>query len=322
VIQSGRVSPVYLFSGPRGVGKATAALEFARALNCEDESRKPCGTCHPCKSFARLTHPDLHLLFSDSLKRTGDEDDEIRPRSFSPDKTIKIDQVRGLRSELRRHPVNAQWRAVIVLDADNMVVPAQNAFLKTLEDAPPRTVFILVTSKPSAVLPTIVSRSRRVRFTSLEEKDFSALFPDRGDDVPVLFALSEGSVGKARLYRESGLLEMRSTILRILEERDRGGFLRLLSELRSILRRTSALSGQEMFLGVFQALVRDLLLMKVEASQTLQNPDLEAELRSASDALTAREVEDLLEMSGRVEETLRRPVRPELALPLLVQPLR
>jgi DNA polymerase-3 subunit delta' len=316
------VSSVYLFVGPRGVGKATMAFEFARTLNCIGEGNKPCGTCKHCGPIGRLNHPDVHLLVAESTKRTEADDNEARPRAYDPDKKIKIEQVRSLEMELQKPPFNARFRVVIVLDADNLKNPeAQNAFLKTLEDTPDHTVFVLVTSKPSAVLPTILSRSRRVRFTSLEEEDFRALFPESGDEIRTLFALSEGSVGKARLFQESGVIELRPELLRVLRERDTGAFLGLLKKQRAQWKRNAALPGLEIFLGVFQPLIRDLLLIRLDLRDTLFNIDLERDLRSTARTLSVVEIESLLDQAKRVEEIVRRPVNPGYALPLLLKPL-
>ena len=93
IVRSGEVSPAYLFVGPRGVGKATMALEFARSLNCLSEDLKPCGVCERCELIGRIAHPDVHLLVAESTKRTGPEDREPRPRAYNPEKIIKIDQV-------------------------------------------------------------------------------------------------------------------------------------------------------------------------------------------------------------------------------------
>ncbi|MEN9786295.1 MAG: hypothetical protein RLZZ299_1559 [Pseudomonadota bacterium] len=150
----GRLHHCYLFEGPEGVGKATTALRFACALNCEAMSldgalREPCGVCATCRQFVAGTHPDLV---------------QVVPEPGRATRVITAEQARGIIGGLALQRHSARRRVVIVDPADAFTEEAANALLKTLEEPPVGTQFILVTARPAALLTTVRSRSQRVRF--------------------------------------------------------------------------------------------------------------------------------------------------------------
>lgn len=201
VIENGRIAHAYLFTGPEGVGKMKAARLFAQALNCEKRSGDPCGICKSCDMIERsmdienVVHPDLlHLVPG---RWTGD--DGRRQASH----TILINAVRELCSRLYNAPLMASRRIVIVHEADTMQLAAQNSFLKTLEEPLEklRTNFILVSSRPHALLNTIHSRCQKVSFgfvppeTIVEE--LRAEFEIGESPAELLASLADGSLGRA-----------------------------------------------------------------------------------------------------------------------------
>ncbi|HET8569695.1 MAG TPA: hypothetical protein VFM93_12015 [Candidatus Limnocylindria bacterium] len=138
----GDVSHAYGLSGPRGVGKRTAATRLAQTLNCVGE-RVPggCGRCRACLLIDRGAHPDVALITRDLDKRD-----------------IAIEQVRDMLGDLSLRPVEGRWRVVIVDDASDLNDYGQDALLKTLEEPPRHAVLLLVTPVPEALHPTIASR--------------------------------------------------------------------------------------------------------------------------------------------------------------------
>ncbi len=132
----------YLFAGPVGVGKSDAAIEFAAGLICADNG---CGDCDACRRVRAGIHPDVETI--------------------APEGTfILLDQVRAVNEDIVLRPFEATVRVYIVLGAETMNKEAANAVLKTLEEPPPHAHFILVSSYPEQLLPTIVSRCQRVPF--------------------------------------------------------------------------------------------------------------------------------------------------------------
>src|SRR5437868_4054634 len=139
--------PSLVFAGPGGVGKRLVATATAQALNCTARDKPPldaCGVCHTCRRIARGVHPDVLLV------EPGDSG------------SIKIDRVREIVESAGYRPFEGRRRVVIIDEADALVAGAQNALLKTLEEPPPSSVFILVTSRPDALLPTVRSRCHRL----------------------------------------------------------------------------------------------------------------------------------------------------------------
>jgi DNA polymerase III subunit delta' len=149
--------PSLIFSGPAGAGMRDMAIAVAQSLNCltptgEGEERDACGTCAACTRIARGVHPDVMVV------------------DPSDSGSIKVDQIRDVIDRAGFRPFEGRRRVVIVDDADAMAGGAQNALLKTLEEPPPSSVFILVTTRPDMLLPTVQSRCPRLRFQAAERE--------------------------------------------------------------------------------------------------------------------------------------------------------
>ena len=146
-LTSGRIAPAYLFSGPRGTGKTSSARILARSLNCissDGPTPEPCGSCELCTSIANGTA--LDVIEIDAASNTG------------------VDNIRELIERSRFAPVQARWKVYVVDECHMLSTAAFNALLKTLEEPPPRVVFVLATTDPQRVLPTILSRCQRFDF--------------------------------------------------------------------------------------------------------------------------------------------------------------
>jgi len=319
-INSGDIASAYLFEGPEGIGKATLALEFAKALNCENPEVRPCNRCRTCRMILSFSHPDLIVLLpgnpEDWIEEMG-EKGRIRPPSYDPAREISINQIRELKKELSKAPYEARYRVVLILNAENLSLEAQNAFLKTLEEPPPRTTFLLISSQPEKVLPTIISRARRVKFTPLDEGEFTSL--DLGlKEKKLLFRLSGGSPGKALKLVELGFLDLRKYLLELLRTRkpevvgDR---------ILPAVQGTGSKGDLEAFFNVYQGLLRDLLLFKIGAGkELLTNQDLVSQIEKTAARVSAGEVSSLLETSFRVEQLSRKNTNRELLIYTLFRP--
>ncbi|MFM7642216.1 MAG: DNA polymerase III subunit gamma/tau [Cyanobium sp.] len=146
-LRTGRIAPAYLFSGPRGTGKTSSARILARSLNCigsEGPTPEPCGVCELCTSIAAGNA--LDVIEIDAASNTG------------------VDNIRELIERSRFAPVQARWKVYVVDECHMLSTAAFNALLKTLEEPPPRVVFVLATTDPQRVLPTILSRCQRFDF--------------------------------------------------------------------------------------------------------------------------------------------------------------
>ena len=146
-LRTGRIAPAYLFCGPRGTGKTSSARILARSLNCigsDGPTPEPCGICELCTSIAAGNA--LDVIEIDAASNTG------------------VDNIRELIERSRFAPVQARWKVYVVDECHMLSTAAFNALLKTLEEPPPRVVFVLATTDPQRVLATILSRCQRFDF--------------------------------------------------------------------------------------------------------------------------------------------------------------
>lgn len=150
---SNRLSHGLLLHGPDGVGKDVFASALAAALLCSGSgtSLAACGKCPECLLSRAGSHPDLHWV---TLLRDEKTDKEK--------KAIGVDQVRDLGESLAMTSMRSGYRVAVITPAETMTTAAQNALLKTLEEPAPRTVIVLVTARPSGLLPTLRSRCQRI----------------------------------------------------------------------------------------------------------------------------------------------------------------
>jgi DNA polymerase-3 subunit delta' len=243
VVGRGRYANAYLFHGPAGVGKCTAALAFARAALCErvpgaarvddgpslfgdaPEASPPaagddaCGECRACRLTGSLQHPDLRFLFPLSGEEKSLEDtvietfeklreDPLFVFQYERAASIRISQTRKLLEELAFRPHSASRRIVVVRDCDRMREDQFSALLKSVEEPGAATVWVLTTARLSRVPATIRSRCQRVRFAPLTEAQVRDVLRERAgvepeEKVRMLSALAGGSLARALALRDA-----------------------------------------------------------------------------------------------------------------------
>ena len=268
-----------LFSGAAGLGKRTLALEFAKALLCFKHS----GTdgCEACRLMnlqdGNLSHPDFVLV----QHEWDDKKDRLRD-------TIIIDQIRELTAKMALAPVMSPTRVCLVEDADTMVPAAANAFLKLLEEPPAGWVIILMAANVNKLLPTIMSRVVQLRFQPIEpqlvERELQARKIEPAK-AAVLARISEGSIGLAlNLAAAKGQLdvfECRKQAAAFLEALPLAmpmNYLAGRSWLDKKVQREQAL----LLVQLWQLLLRDLMMCKLQLYDRIYNIDLLDELKSQS----------------------------------------
>ena len=135
-LATGKMAHAYLFAGPRGTGKTSMARLFAKALNCEQGLGHQCNECQNCQEVANGTHPDVIEI--DAASNNG------------------VDQVRDLIEKVRYAPIKGNYKVYIIDEVHMMTTGAFNALLKTIEEPPENVIFILCTTEPFKVIPTIL----------------------------------------------------------------------------------------------------------------------------------------------------------------------
>jgi len=230
-VRMGRMPQSLLLHGPDGVGKRTLALWTAALLQCESDPA-PCGACRSCRLAERIEHPDIHYHFPmPALKRASspgkrrEKIEEQRQERLARLRAepgcdldggaptgIYLDAVSNIRAQATRRPAMGRIAVFVVAEADRMVPQAAspqaaNAFLKLLEEPPGFAQLILTSSRPQALLPTIRSRTARLRVAPISEADV-ARFLTEARGIPARRARAiarraEGSIGRAiRLAEE------------------------------------------------------------------------------------------------------------------------
>lgn len=205
-VRRGAVASSYLFAGPRGTGKTTAAIAFAKGLLCSGTETVPCGLCRSCKMYDASSHPDLvHVYVKDSLVHMiPDFTEEIADlKGKSAVKTLRVDEMRKIISALSMKSYMGGRKVCVIEEADLIMrKETANAFLKTLEEPPGNTVIILISSNPAGLLPTIVSRCRQIRFVPMSPEMLAPLLEETLGTLPNealrLARLAEGCPGTAR----------------------------------------------------------------------------------------------------------------------------
>ena len=221
-LASGRMHHAWLLAGPKGIGKATLAYRFARAALAQPQERDPTGhsldvddATIAARQVRALSHPGLLVV-----RRPYD----TKGKRFAS--SIPVDEVRRLRTFLGHRAAGDGWRVVIVDEANELNVNAANALLKSLEEPPERTVFLLVSPAPGDLVPTIRSRCRMLSLAPLSDSDLRAaataalaaadMPPPADADWAPLERLSGGSVARLLGLFGTGGLALQAQIDRLL----------------------------------------------------------------------------------------------------------
>jgi DNA polymerase-3 subunit delta' len=184
-----RLPHAILFHGPAGIGKADFIEAFAQALLCENvrPDGHACGACASCGWFAQGNHPDYRRVRPEALEddvpaAEGDEApaEEKKAKSKTASKEIKIEQVRALADFMNISTHRQGLRVVVLYPAESLNMPASNALLKTLEEPPPGTVFLLASNGLDRLLPTILSRCRKFALSMPAHADALAWLEAQG----------------------------------------------------------------------------------------------------------------------------------------------
>jgi DNA polymerase-3 subunit delta' len=299
IIARDSMPPAVLMAGPAGVGKRLTAIAIAQAINClqpqtsGEFERDACGECASCRRIARGVHPDVIVV---EPGETG---------------AIKIEQLRDVIDRSQYRPFEGRRRVVIINEADAAGADAQSALLKTLEEPPSSSLFILISSIPDALLSTVLSRCPRLRFGPLTAAEVArVLKQDHGyseSDARAAAADADGSIGRALESRSDDLTGARDAAQRILQEAARTNDpVRRINLARDLTEGKGTPAEERNRLAVrlrsLGSLLRDVGIIASRADRgMLANADLEAQLEKLSSSFDA---ERSLRAYGAVDRAL------------------
>jgi len=289
--KEGMVSHAYLFSGPDGVGKKLVALEFAKLLNCTsdrgDSMTEEC-ECGSCRKVERGIHPDVVLVEYEGVN------------------DIKVDQIReGIEDKLFLKPFEGAFKVVIVDESERMNRSAQNAFLKTLEEPPPNSIIILLTSRSAALLPTIRSRCQIVSFSPLPLEYIAQILEKESElsdsEVELTSRLSGGSPGLALKF-DKELIDWRKDLLSRIAELDYRSASEIMELADTMPTESTPEDSQKLRFAIeFISLwLRDLIMIKIEADKKyLTHTDIIEESQKAAKGLST---DDILKRQSSLQQ--------------------
>jgi DNA polymerase-3 subunit delta' len=305
------VRHAYLFSGPSGLGRRTLALRLAQALNCPQPVApgQACGKCKTCQQIERMQYADLAVI---QAEKEGS--------------TLKVEQIRSVRQSLVLKPYQGKYRVALFLRFQEASDSAQNALLKTLEEAPAHVILILTADTPEQLLPTIVSRCEVLRLRALPVETVEASLRERGADettARLLAHISGGRPGYAlRLMDDKETMKVRAQRLEDLQSllrssrRARFAYAEKLTE-----RKKKEAVSEERFretLLIWLSFWRDVMLKASGTNAPLTNVDCLAEIEALAGKLSLDDARRLVQAAEGTIDKLERNVNARLLAEVLL----
>lgn len=293
-LQNNGVAHAYLFYGLESVGKRLTAIEFAKALNCENSSPgNCCDDCASCRKIDEGIHPDFFII--EPVKSTASAREGI----------IKVEAIRELQRKLAYLPYEGKTKVAIIDEAETMNPQAANSFLKTLEEPPASTVIILIASNPFRLFQTIVSRCQGIRFNPLPVSVVRQIIAPRAEDGEITFEeldlrviRSQGQVSRAIEEDVVATAQYRKDLLELLEKAS-------FNQMDLIFNWSKSCAGDaDKIFGILDelaGLLRDIAFIKTGGSASeMLNPDMVKPLTALARRKT---LTSLLTMHDTVHET-------------------
>ena len=296
-LTTNKIAHAYLFCGPRGTGKTTMAKLFAKALNCQEGIGHICNKCSDCVEIMNGSHPDVIEI--DAASNNG------------------VEQVRDLIDKVNYLPIEGKYKVYIIDEVHMMTQNAFNALLKTIEEPPAHVIFILATTEPHNILPTILSRCQRYDFTKVSDADIEERIVEilekenieyDQDAVRAIIALADGGVRDALSILDQVLAYSGNTLnvgdvyslFGLASKEDKIGFIKFIAngDVTRALARINAFSEGGVDLKRLTAelleMLKDVLILKKTKSEDELTLLSEEEAEDLSGVLSMKQVNEMI----------------------------
>ena len=306
------VAHAYLFYGEDGIGKWLAAIRFGQAINCDTDygpdGPDACGVCRSCHQIEARTHPDFLLIEPDQ--------EQTNPQ-------IKIEQIRELESQIIYRPMVGRRKICLIDEADRMTLGAANALLKTLEEPPAQSLFLLVTSRPYALPVTVRSRCQGLRYTAPALTQVEAALILKRElppaDARFLAMVTQARIGQALQTDLEASRAKQDEFSAVISTKSLESVTTLLTAAETLARADRAPEALEWI----AQWVRDLLLVCIGADpDNLLNLDRLPALKETARGMPLEALLDLLEDIEAIQRGATRNLNLQMALETVLLRLR
>ena len=316
-IISDRLVHAWLFHGPRMIGKKKLAKQFSKTLLCyQGQENKdgleniPCNECEQCVEFDKKIHPDFFTV-----------------EKGKQDKNISVEQIRELKTKLSSKSLFKSYKVAIIYDADSLSLSASNALLKTLEEPLGKTIIILIAEKISILPKTILSRTQKIKFLPVAQKEiYEYLIKERKVEHDLalnLASLADGKPERATIFlNNQALLQSYTnnlnTFFKLIsaKEHQKISFVEeLIGEQKKIADKVRIVLP---LLNLWQTIFRDMLLLKFSSSGKIINNKAKQELMKLEPYFSAEKLHMININIEKTKKYLNQNVNPKLALENLV----
>ena len=246
-IKLNKIAHAYLFAGPRGTGKTSVAKLFAKAVNCDDFDEESCDSCKSCLAFNENTHPDIIEL--DAASNNG------------------VEEIRNIVEQVNYAPILGRYKVYIIDEVHMLSVNAFKALLKTLEEPPAHVIFILATTDPQKIIPTVLSRCQRYNFSKITNFDMKRKMSEILKKEGIEY--EDKAIDEVAILAEGGMRDALSILEQVLSYNDKGVFM---EDIRKIF----GLSSTEEKLGLLSLVHQNNITQAISSLREMYQSGVDA----------------------------------------------
>ena len=296
----------YLFFGQKKSRIHSAADFLVQLIFCENLKDQPCGVCENCQKIGKFNHPDL-IQIQPTVSKSGKR------------KNILIEQIHKINHLVSLAPYSAKFKIVEIFNIDLATLDAQNALLKLLEEPPRDTIFILQTTKINSLLPTILSRCRKIKIDNFSDDEIIEQLQPRGLDLSIckeIAKVAAGDLKKAQFLAQPANWQkykiQAQSILSLLIQKDFSNFFKIIDAISKDPEKTRK------FLIIFRSILRDMYLAKLDLLDLISNNFMIEEIKKAKNTFSFELIVDLMQFINQINILIKKNINSKILLENLI----